>query len=566
MKTKPRLLLTSVFGPYGIDDAYGRSDNKMELFHNQVTREQGVFSYRFHHSSFGLFFLAENLQTSTRVLDFPTREEFSKEVLRGYDYIGISFIMPNFAKAKAMAEMIRKLAPETRIVLGGHGTAVPGVESLIPHDHLCKGEGISFLRELLGEECDRPIRHPIMYSSYNRMQMGVPIRNGSGILIPGVGCPNKCRFCATSHFFGGYTPYLESGQDIYDVCASYESELGVTDFGVLDENFLKERDRALDLLALMERDGRRWTFGIFSSAETLQALGDLDLLVRLGVSFVWMGVESKDPRYEKNQGTDFASLVADLRRRGISVMASTILFAEHHDHDTIWQDVDFTIGLQPDYIQFMQLGPIPGTALWNDYEEQKLLCDPNDVPWGERHGQDKIWFRHHAFSREETRTYLRDAFRRDYSTHGAAFHRVIDTALRGHQYASTHADTRIQFRAPGLEAFALMVRPFMLASTLLAQNAATTDLVRRLRREYRDRFGRPGFKDMMLSVAVTALALVERGRLALRWKARQPPRLMKDYRVPGNGDAFRFRSRGALQSVRWLTRAVFSPFLGSRAA
>jgi hypothetical protein len=38
------LLLTSVFGPYGVDDEYGEKENKMELFHNQVTREQqGLF-------------------------------------------------------------------------------------------------------------------------------------------------------------------------------------------------------------------------------------------------------------------------------------------------------------------------------------------------------------------------------------------------------------------------------------------------------------------------------------------------------------------------------------------
>ena len=55
-----KLLLTSVFGPYGVDDEYGEQKNKMELFHNQVTREQGIFSYRFNHGSQGLYFLAEN--------------------------------------------------------------------------------------------------------------------------------------------------------------------------------------------------------------------------------------------------------------------------------------------------------------------------------------------------------------------------------------------------------------------------------------------------------------------------------------------------------------------------
>ena len=53
----------------------------------------------------------------------------------------------------------------------------------------------------------------------------------------------------------------------------------MTDFGVLDENFLKMKPRALELLEGMERRDKRYTFGIFSSAETLRALGDLDLLV-----------------------------------------------------------------------------------------------------------------------------------------------------------------------------------------------------------------------------------------------------------------------------------------------
>jgi len=57
MGVVPRVLLTSVFGPYGVDDRYGRKENLMELFHNQVTREQGLFSPRFHHQSFGLYLL-----------------------------------------------------------------------------------------------------------------------------------------------------------------------------------------------------------------------------------------------------------------------------------------------------------------------------------------------------------------------------------------------------------------------------------------------------------------------------------------------------------------------------
>lgn len=47
-----RILLTSVFGPYARNDEFGsRRINPMELYHNQVTREQGPFSLRMFHRS-----------------------------------------------------------------------------------------------------------------------------------------------------------------------------------------------------------------------------------------------------------------------------------------------------------------------------------------------------------------------------------------------------------------------------------------------------------------------------------------------------------------------------------
>jgi len=196
-----RVLLSSVFGPYGVDDAFGRKENIMELFHNQVTREQGLFSLRFNHPSFGLYFLAENIHAPTAVLDFPSEKRFIKEIKKGYDYVGISFIVPNFIKARRMAELVREHAPESKILLGGHGTSIPGLESMIEHDHICRGEGVRWLRSLLKEDPDRPFKHPIMPTAFGRRVLGAPLKPDTGILIPGVGCSNACRFCCTSHFF-----------------------------------------------------------------------------------------------------------------------------------------------------------------------------------------------------------------------------------------------------------------------------------------------------------------------------------------------------------------------------
>jgi radical SAM superfamily enzyme YgiQ (UPF0313 family) len=113
-----------------------------------------------------------------------------------------------------------------------------------------------------------------------------------------------------------------------------------------------------------------------------------------------------------------------LKKRGISVLASCILFNEEHDKNTIWEDVDYVTSLKPDYVQFSPLGPIPGTKLYEDYEEQGKVI--HDIPYESQHGQGKIWFRHDHFSREESEEFLRLAFEIDYNRNGASMLRAIE--------------------------------------------------------------------------------------------------------------------------------------------
>jgi hypothetical protein len=376
------------------------------------------------------------------------------------------------------------------------------------------------LRELFKEKVHKPIKHPLGYSSYNRQVMGAPWSPDSGILIPGVGCVNKCRFCATSHFFGSYIPYLKTGREIFDVCCRYEDEMHISDFGVLDENFLKMKDRALELLELMERNHRRFTFAIFSSAETLKEIGDLDILVRLGVTFIWIGVESKNQLYAKNKNTDFAILFSELRKRGISVLASSILFTEEHDKNTIWEDVDFVTSLSPDYVQFSPLGPIPGTRLYEEYEKQGKVI--KDVPYESQHGQGKIWFRHDHFSREESEEFLRLAFEIDYNRNGASILRGTRTALDGYAYCRSHPDKLIRERAKDFKKRLKMMRYFLMASTIFVHNRQSEILLREIKKSFQSQLGRTKPLGLAISLLVVFYSIKEYLRCRFVGDARVP--------------------------------------------
>ena len=143
------------------------------------------------------------------MLDFPTRERFvARDHAHRYDIVGISGIIVNVGKVREMCRLVREHSPHSTIVVGGHVTAIPGIERMIDADHVVKGEGVAWFREFLGEAPDAPIKHPALPSVVRLPRDGRARRRGGGgdlaaTIIPSVGCPMGCNFCTTSSFFGG---------------------------------------------------------------------------------------------------------------------------------------------------------------------------------------------------------------------------------------------------------------------------------------------------------------------------------------------------------------------------
>ena len=205
------VLLSSVFGPYAQNDDYGsRKINPMELYQNQVTRVQGVFSLRMFHRSFGLMMIQSNIDAPCTLLDFPSLDRFVREIKHNrYDIVGISGIIPNAGKVKKMCELVRVHLPEATIVVGGHISNKVDLSDIVDADHIVKGEGIRWFRRFLGQKENEPIRHPLAYSAQGSRIMGLALQgehkhgNTAAMLIPSVGCPMGCNFCSTSSLFGG---------------------------------------------------------------------------------------------------------------------------------------------------------------------------------------------------------------------------------------------------------------------------------------------------------------------------------------------------------------------------
>ena len=454
LRTRARVLLSSVFGPYGRDDSYGsRKINPMELYQNQVTRTQGGFSLRMFHRTFGLMLLQANIDAPCTLLDFPSLDRFVEEIRNNaYDIVGISSIIPNVGKVKKMCDLVRQYLPSAAIVVGGHIANNESLHEIIDADHIVKGEGVQWFRRYLGQNVEAPIRHPAVISGFGTRIMGITLREGPGdtaaMLIPSVGCPVGCNFCSTSAMFGGkgkFINFYETGDELFRVMCGLERKLKVRSFFVMDENFLLQRKRALRLLALMEEHQKSWTLYVFSSARVLQSY-TIEQLVRLGISWVWTGLEGEDSRYRKLQDVDTRSFVRSLRSHGIRVLGSSIIGLENHTPENIHQIIDHAVSHDADFHQFMLYTPLPGTELHKHHRANGTLLSESEFPAADAHGQYRFNYRHQHIHDGQEEHFLLEAFHRDFEVNGPSLARLVRTGLNGWQRYKDHPDKRIRNR------------------------------------------------------------------------------------------------------------------------
>jgi radical SAM superfamily enzyme YgiQ (UPF0313 family) len=321
---------------------------------------------------------------------------------------------------------------------------------MIDADYIVRGEGISWMRRFLNEDEHAPIRHPAIVSGLRERILGarLPQRKGrtAATIIPSVGCPMGCNFCTTSAFFGGKGKFINfygTGDELFDVMSGIESKLKVHSFFVMDENFLLYRPRAMRLLERMKQAGKSWELFVFASVNAIRKYS-MQELAELGVSWLWMGLESPHSSYGKLQGADLTQLTRELRENGIRVQGSTIIGLEHHTPENIAAEIEYAIGYQTDFHQFMLYTPVPGTPLYQEMAQQDRLLTQIDL--ADTHGQFKFNFRHAAISRDDSKKFLDWAFKLDFERNGPSIYRMCRTMLQGWRRYKDYPDARVRER------------------------------------------------------------------------------------------------------------------------
>ena len=485
----PRILLSSVFKPFAVNDIYSRKESILELFHNQLTKYQGIFSLRTSYDSYGIHAIANNLGIPCTVLDFPTPKRFIEEIKKNYDYVGISSIVHNFQKVKWMVEQIRKISPHSKIIIGGFCAGIPGLQKVLDVDFVCIGEGLSFMRELLGMTAEFEFKNPNVKTDLREL-LGVPLFGipKSPQVVIGLGCSYGCDFCSPSHFFGRrHIRFYKTGRSLFEEISRISKRFNIDMITLIgDDNFLLDLNRAEELRRCIMESGRVFNFLTFASADKIIDFG-VEKLAEMGTSVIWIGRESRFSDYPKNRNIDMKALVEELRRYGIKTILSSILHLDKHSKENIREDIDEHLACRPAFSQFSHYAPLPQTPLWERMRDEGRLIQ--GIPWEEMHAFNEPWFNHPNFTTQEAKDIQEEAYLRDFHDFGPSWFRLIETEYRGWEYL--HKSDKPQLRARA-DFFAQQMRIYKIllaAMDYLVPTAHMRELIKKVRRQVEKSFG-----------------------------------------------------------------------------
>ena len=503
-----------------------------ELLYRQVLRAQGIFSPRTVNVHFGLDYIAENLDAPTVVLQYPSKSELIRELKKGYGYVGISFIMAVMHKMKETVALIRKYAPNSKIVLGGYGTVLKD-DVLKPYaDFICREEGVAYFRRLLGEpEIPMPYKHPLIVSWLKIFGWKV---SGTGKIFAGLGCPNGCDFCCTSHFFSRkHIKLLPHGRDIYAVAERYLDLDPTLVFLILDEDFLLNKRRAMEFRECVMKGGKKLSIFAFSSIKAISQY-TVEEILEMGIDGFWIGYEGTRSNYAKQQGRPIADILTEFREHGITVLASMIVGFDYQNQEVVAEELDGLMRLKPALAQFLIYGPVPGTPFYERIIKENLLQDvytsDKDLFYRRADGF-RTMIKHPTLSPEQIEEIQRWCFEQDFQRLGPSIYRVLEGRLFGYLKLKDSPNPMLRQKA---EYFAKELRfayPVFLPGRLLGPNAAVRKWIGDLEQRIHAEFGRPALAQRFKSLLAVGAALWT--SLTLKLDLFQHPKLQRTaYRMP----------------------------------
>lgn len=380
------------------------TDNLVKTFApDSITEEMGFYP------PLGLLYIAayaqkihgdrfqfQVLDTQVERLSYSQLEKELKK--RDPDLVGISCMTFLLVDALHVANIVKKVNPQTRVVVGGtHPTIYPAEMLMQPQiDLIVQGEGEYTFSEMLAaleegrsledipglgfksqeKNVINPARDfiqdldalPFPDRSLLPTQKYFNVLGESKVLMTSLltsrGCPFDCIFCTNKD---GRVCRMRSPENVLEEMEACYAE-GITDFDIIDDTFTINQKRALAIADLILERGLKITMDLRARVDTVdQKL--LDRLVAAGCNRIRFGVESGDPGVLKNlrKGITLEQVRSAYRmakKAGIVTFAYFMLGSPGETEKEVEDSIRLAKEINPDFVQFLITTPFPATDLY----------------------------------------------------------------------------------------------------------------------------------------------------------------------------------------------------------
>ena len=330
------------------------------------------------------------------------------------DAVGLTAMTMTIIDVRQTIGIIKEELPDTLVLLGGPHVNIfpmetvnlPGVDYVVMGegeriivellDRLQEGRDLGGLKGLIYKENGRivnngaiqhiedldslpfPARHLVPYKKYNSLL-------STGGIVTTVfssrGCPFKCRFCDRPQM--GKRFRARSAQNVVDELEQCVS-MGIREFLIYDDTFTVNKQRVMDICDLILERKLDIGFDIRARVDTVTE-PMLKKLKQAGCEGIHYGVEAGTPHILKvlNKGItlELAQQVFTMTKKaGIPTLAYFMIGNPQETLEDIEETFRVIRRLNPDFVHMTVLTPFPGTQVYFDALEQKLI--PTDV-WKE---------------------------------------------------------------------------------------------------------------------------------------------------------------------------------------
>lgn len=313
------------------------------------------------------------------------------------------------------------------IIVSGEGERTL-VELIKNEDDLSKVKGVTYRDE--GAIIENPKRESIQniddipFPAYHLLPMELyrpgPFFNIGvsgkkfGRMITSRGCPNKCVFCSSAHFWGKLR--MRSPENIISEIEHMVATFGTEHIDFLDDTLTLNKKRLMSISDMLVQKDIRIAWSCFSRVNTISD----DLVRRMknagcfGISF---GIESGNQtildNIHKNITLDQArNAVKTVKKHGIKVMCDFMIGLPGDNIKTVNQTIDFAIELNPDFAFFSMTTPFPGTELFEKELEKGVIG--SDYAWDAMNLHSSTIYRTENLSAKELRELYYKAIKRFY--------------------------------------------------------------------------------------------------------------------------------------------------------